>query len=415
MNIAIAIPSPEQISPKFSLDSLPALISYTKQNLKNVGTISLLYQTGVRTDKNRNLMIDKVLKAGNVDYILWLDADMYYQPDIICKYFEFEFDIMGCLYFKRSAPHNPVGYIKGDNPVKPFKQINPLALPKDTIVEVDGLGFGGVMVKTSVYEAMGEDKWMNYGTNYHLPYETEGQLTHDLEWCRNAQKYGFKIYLHTGVKPTHLAEYEVSQTDWERNRVVEPKRESITAIIPTINPEKALETSKTLKDRAGMDFKLVVIEDIEKNGWVATINSAVRNNPSDYYIYLADDVFPSKNWLVEAMKVVKDKDLGLLAFNDGKWFGKMASFGLVKHDWMIKNYNGDLLNPVYRSHYADPEITLLALSDKVFGYAPKSIMMEVHNKTGIPNNKEDQAIFRQRKLSGFEGRITDTKILNLFN
>lgn len=412
MKITIGIPSPEQISPKFALESLPALISHAKQNIPNVD-ISILYQTGVRTDKNRNIIISKVLEAGDIDYILWLDADMYYPVDIISKYLAHEFDIIGCLYFKRSAPFNPVGYIKGTNPLKPFKQVDPLSLPKDTVVQVDGLGFGGVMVKTSVYKAMGDDKWMNYGVNYHLPYETEGQLTHDLEWCRNAQKYGFNIYMHTGVKPTHLAEYQISQADWQREHKEESKTPSVNIILPTIHPEIAIKTAKILSSRANFPHKMFVVEDKDRSGFVATCNMVVRENPADYYVFLTDDIFPSRNWLKEAMRVAIEKKAGLVGFNDGKWNGVLATCGLVEHNWMIKNYNGNMFYPEYFGHFNDTEITMLAINDKTYAYNPNISLIEVdYEKETKGVHVKDREIFNRRKLTKFDGRITDERILN---
>lgn len=222
MKIVIGIPAPELVPIKF-VESLIGIISYTHSKSQELGIteLNVVHAGGVRTDKNRNTIIQQSLEH-DADYILWLDADMVFQHDIVERYFKDvdSFDVIGCLYFKRSYPYSPVAYIKNEDPNAefPWYSLDPDKLPKNKVLEVDGLGFGGVMVNTNVYKKMGDDKWMNYDTGFHLPFKNKHGSTHDLVWCRNAQKYGYKIYLHTGVLPSHLATKEVTIEDWRANK-----------------------------------------------------------------------------------------------------------------------------------------------------------------------------------------------------
>jgi len=205
VNIAIAIPTEEKVPIEFALDSLPGIISYTKKNLKGLGDLHLTYQAGVRTDKNRNIMLKRIIEKENIDYLLWLDSDMIYPDDIICKYMEQEFDVMGCLYFKRPKPHDPVAFMNNpNNPKKPFHAIHPSNIKLNTIYPVDALGYGGLMVNMKVYKALGQKKWTRYGKNYHLPYPTKNNITHDLVFCQDVKKAGFSIKLHGSIRPAHL-------------------------------------------------------------------------------------------------------------------------------------------------------------------------------------------------------------------
>jgi len=215
MKIAVAVPTPEHVPAIFARN----LIGIITSAIKDFPDDDIVYidKGGVRTDKNRNIML-KALLENDVDYVLWLDADMIYPTNIIKKYMEHKFDVIGCLYFKRSAPHDVVAYVDSTNPVKPYRMIDPRLLPEDTVIKVTGLGFGGMMVNMDVYRKMGDDKWMNYGPNFHIPEDGEGRTTHDLVFCENAIKHGFEVLLHTGVKPGHIAEYVVTQDDWERYR-----------------------------------------------------------------------------------------------------------------------------------------------------------------------------------------------------
>lgn len=420
MKILIAVPLPESVSNSF-YSNLIEIISYTKKNLKGLKDLSYSTKSGVRTDKNRNVLIDEALQGG-YDYVLWLDADMVYPVDIIVKYFEHKFKIIGCVYFKRKHPYHPVLYVNGTNPVKPYKMVDPTKLEPNKIYEVDGLGFGGVMVDTEVYRTMGGDKYMNYGLNYHLPYETTDQLTHDLVWCKKAKEYGYKIFVHTGVYAGHITERIITVDDFIKARQEELKDKkneipTVNIFIPTINPEKAKQCADILHQRAGYPHKIIAQaeEDDKRIGWVAMMNKMKQENPADFYVYLADDVFPSRDWLKNGMKVMLETGAGLLGFNDGKWNGLNASFGIVRHDWIKTIYDTDLLYKGYRSHYSDPELTMIAMAQNKYAYRPEILMVEiVYNKEGnnIPrNNKDDRKLFRERKKSGFDGRVTDQEIL----
>ena len=205
ISIAIAIPSPDRVPVEFAFDSLPGIISYTKNNLKQLGDLFITYQVGVRTDKNRNIMLKKIIERGGVDYVLWLDSDMIYPDDIICRYMEVDFDVIGCLYFKRPKPHDPVAFVNNpNNPKKPYYAIHPSNIKMGKWYPVDAIGYGGMMVSMKVYEKLEDKKWTKYGKNYHLPYSAEDNLTHDLIFCRDVKKAGFSIKLHGSIRPAHL-------------------------------------------------------------------------------------------------------------------------------------------------------------------------------------------------------------------
>jgi glycosyltransferase involved in cell wall biosynthesis len=230
-------------------------VSHTKDKVSDLESLGFIHAHGVRTDKNRNVILKQALEMG-ADYILWLDADMVFPHDIIVKFLETPVDVVGCLYFKRSYPFDPIGYVKGTNPLKPFRCLNPDMIKDNTLLTVDGLGFGGTMVKMDVYRSMGDEMWMNYDSGFHLPFDNEHSLTHDLMFCRKAQEYGYKIHLHTGVRPGHIAERIITDEDWRNVHDEQRQQEKkIIAIMPTIHPKQAKKTAKILESRAGYPFK----------------------------------------------------------------------------------------------------------------------------------------------------------------
>jgi len=225
VNILIGIPAQDIVPTKFMLN-LIGVLSYTKNHLKNVGEVNLAVKPGVRTDKNRNTILKEAIKKGDIDYIIWFDTDMIYPLDIICQYMRIDFDIIGCLYFKRPPPHDPVVFVKNKtSKAKPYNAIDPSSFEFENVYPVDAIGYGGMMVKMSVYEKLGKKKWTHYGKNYHLPFEAKDRLTHDLVFCQTCQDAGFKILAHGSVRAGHIAQKVITEDDYRFYRGIEPKKD----------------------------------------------------------------------------------------------------------------------------------------------------------------------------------------------
>lgn len=406
MNIGIGIPTPERVHPDFSISCLPQIVSYTKKHLPDVN-LFIRPQGGVRTDRNRNAILKDFIDKGDIDYILWLDADMVYPHDIIKRYLELkklhgEMSVIGCLYFKRSSPHSPIGYVDSGKDDKPFRPLMPQMVKKGKIYEVTGVGYGGMMVPMEVYDKLGDEKWTHYGVNFHIPDAEDGNLTHDLEFCRTVKKHGFKIFLHGSVRPGHIAEKLITEEDFYDNfppRLL--KGLKVMVAIPATDEKLATKAAKVMGKRAGYDCDIRVILDKNKKGYTHVINSAymVNNKKYDFFVYTAQDVFVGSNWLAEALKEQFKSQAGLISFNDGKWNGQLASFGLVETLWANKNYGGNLFYPEYKSHYGDTELTQIAKHDKNFSYAKDAVMLEVDYKKAIGKghvNKDDKKLYKQR-------------------
>lgn len=399
MKVCIGIPSPQWVHPDFALTNLPAIIAYSDKHIKDL-ELYTIYKSGVMTSSNRNYIL-KLCLDQDIDAILWLDTDMLYPPDILVQYIKSKKDIIGSVYFKRSPPYDPVVYMKGKNKKKPFQILDVTKLPKNQPFPVDGLGFGGMFVKTKVYKKMGKDMWMRYGKNFGVPVEMEDQESHDLVFCKMAKKYGFKMFVHSGVQSIHIGEKMVEMKDWERSASKNPQGSKIAVIMPTTDLKKAQMAITKMQMTAGTPADYFIIEDFERNGFIATMNTAVRKMKDyDYYVYVAQDAWAGEWWLKYALDCMMDKDAGLLAFNDGKWNGRLASFGMVQREWMVKNYKGDMFSKHYKSHYADVELTLMAKRDNKFAYTAESVLMEVDpEKHGV--NLNDQKLFNIRKAQLF--------------
>ena len=210
-HVVIGIPTPEYVHSDFALANLPQIINVAK---KKGYKLSLMSKTGVRTDSNRNQILNTVLKS-DADAILWLDADMVYDVDIVDKLYTADKNVIGTTYYKRSYPYYPVVYVKNGNEVNPYSPVDLGDKPEIPLI-VDGIGFGGMMVKTSFYRSLGEDMWHRYGDNFQIPTATTKKESHDLVFCQTTQEHGSEVWIHNGCKALHIESRPVGEVEFRR-------------------------------------------------------------------------------------------------------------------------------------------------------------------------------------------------------
>lgn len=406
MKIGVGIPVPDRVHPDFAIHSLTNIVSYTREHLPDV-ELFIRYQGGVRTDRNRNIILKEFIEH-EMDHVLWLDADMVYPPEIIERYLELEklhgeMSVIGCLYFKRSDDHKPIGYVDSGKEQTPYRPLMPQMVKPGKIYEVTGLGYGGMMVPMRVYEGLGENKWTKYGKNFHNPDATDGNLTHDLEFCKAVKDAGFKLFLHGSVRPGHIGEKLVTEESFfEKFPPRLLKGIKVAVVMPTTDTKLAQKAGEVMKARAGYDCDILIVEDKERTGFVKTFNTFFSENKDKYqfFVYTAQDAFVGRNWLANALLEQFKTQAGLVAFNDGKWDGSLASFGLIETNWAVGNYDGLAFCPEYNSHYADTELTQIAKDQKSYAYAKEAVMLEIdYDKavgTGGGTNGEDKKLYKKR-------------------
>ena len=187
----------------------------------------------------------------------------------------------------------------------------------------------------------------------------------------------------------------------------EDRHHKVVVAMPSINMPMALRAADVMMRRTEQPGLLLVIEDDLRLGFIMTANLAYARTQSDYFAYVAQDAFPGHLWLDYGLDTMKRCGAGLLAFNEGSFFGKVAAFGLVHRDWTRSLYRNFLFYPQYKSHYADVELSVLALHTSNLAFNPNAILMEVDFEKHLKNsqNKEDALLYTQRAESGFDGRM----------
>ena len=187
-------------------------------------------------------------------------------------------------------------------------------------------------------------------------------------------------------------------------------------MLPVTNRQQAAMTAEILLHRAGVDFELLMVEDDVKGGPIAIWNHCAARLACNFLVYLAQDAFPGRAWLAVALDAMKKAPgAGLFAFNDGKWFGQLASFGLVRLSWLNGIYHGPLFFEGYQQHYGDTELTLIAKEQQALVYQPHAVLIEVdHSKDMKPVAAADRALFAMRCRNGFDGKVRNQSLLGMF-
>jgi UDP-N-acetylmuramate-alanine ligase len=189
---------------------------------------------------------------------------------------------------------------------------------------------------------------------------------------------------------------------------------SVLVAMPYTQADMAQQAAQLMSARTGVDGTILCVHDEDRRGFVQVANLIFKVTQSAYFAYVAQDAYPGRDWLSMALKAL-GQDKHLLGFNDGKWAGALAAFGLVRRSWAINNYQGQLFYDGYQQHYEDVELTLLAMQEGVYAYDPHAVLTEVDwKKDSKPVNLADKALFAKRSAQQFDGRVTQANLLKLF-
>jgi len=186
-------------------------------------------------------------------------------------------------------------------------------------------------------------------------------------------------------------------------------------VMPFIEPGLAKRSARQLARRAGTAGLLYAVYDDKRLGFVAMANAVFRRSVSPWFGYAAQDAFAGRDWLRRGVEALERRSGGLLAFNDGKWNGALAAFGLVRREWALENYGGDLFMSKYKRHYADAELSLVAMQQKCLVYDPAAVLIEVDwEKEGQGVEAADRALFHARARDNYGGRVADSELRRIF-
>lgn len=189
MKTIIAIPCMDMVQTEF----VRSLVS-----MRYVGEIQFCFTECSLIYQARTALCKMAMDA-EADYVLWLDSDVVFQPDLMEKLME---DIQGrdmvtAVYHARRAPFRPViwktiktGLLPTDTQVEQYDDY-----PEDGLFEIEGCGFGAVLMKIGVIRDVAE--------TFHQTFSPVTGLGEDLSFCVRARSCGYKIWCDPALQIGH--------------------------------------------------------------------------------------------------------------------------------------------------------------------------------------------------------------------
>lgn len=131
------------------------------------------------------------------DYIFFFDDDMMFPLNSFLRLWRHQVDFVGALAFTAREPITPVLFQfirtfnvdlrREDIEIKPY-----FRYPKDSLVRIDALGSGVVLIRTEVFKRL-EEPWFHGAIS-------QGE---DIHLCYKMGQAGIPVYCDTSIKTLH--------------------------------------------------------------------------------------------------------------------------------------------------------------------------------------------------------------------
>ena len=211
MNILIAVPS---------MDSVPAVFAQSLSMLRKVGNYAVAFQIGSLVYNSRNKLGKRALEMG-ADYVLWLDSDMMFEPDLLENMMQTmndnDLDFLTGIYYRRVEPYTPVVCNEltfGDDGRCYWNDFKKLP---EGLFEVGGCGVGCVLMKSDVLL----DVQGKFGDMF-SPINKVGE---DYSFCWRARECGYKIIADPSIHLGHVGHTIITKAYYKAFTEVKEKND----------------------------------------------------------------------------------------------------------------------------------------------------------------------------------------------
>lgn len=154
----------------------------------------------------RMAMAKAFLDSGH-SHLMWLDADIEFEPQHVASLWNLETDIaVGCYAMKKRDAQWYAAWVNGEL----VKNLDQFEGP----VEVDYAGTGFMLIRREVIEKLASEADTYEGPNgeqtpaiYMTPIHNGVLESEDYHFCRIAREAGFKVMMDPSVRLKHWGQY----------------------------------------------------------------------------------------------------------------------------------------------------------------------------------------------------------------
>lgn len=201
MKVFIAIPSFEQV---------PALFCQSLALLQRAGDTMVGFQVGSLVYNARNERARQAIKA-EADYVLWLDSDMVFSPDLLQRMLKVcqdeDIDFLTSVCFRRKPPYTPCLFDRLEKTEHGASYTALMSVPEGRF-KVGACGLAGVLMTTDVLMSVAA----RFNGRMFDPLEGMGE---DVSFCWRARQCGYEIWCDSDIELGHVGQCIVTRQFFE--------------------------------------------------------------------------------------------------------------------------------------------------------------------------------------------------------
>lgn len=199
MKLLIGVPSYDYMHAEFVKGLSALLIKLTQDGI----AFDLSINNGTLVYMARDRIACQAINNG-FTHVLWLDADMIFQPSLLDDLTDCGEDFVTGICHSRRPPYASCVFRRMDdlNHLERFEEY-----PAEPF-EIAGCGFACVLIKTDILAAVQH--------KYRTCFTPEHDWGEDLTFCRRATAMGYRIYADPYVRLGHIGHDVIWPEDHQR-------------------------------------------------------------------------------------------------------------------------------------------------------------------------------------------------------
>lgn len=367
--------------------------------------------------EGRNSLVKSFLE-GDCNWLLMVDSDMGFEPDILDKLLEVadpeNRPIIGGLCFanRQVVPDAMGGFITRAYPTilnwtkcedGLHRFVGQMHYPVNSLILAGATGAAMLLMHRSALEKIRDLDGDNHFTR--IRGEDDVMISEDISFFDRCRRLDIPLFIHTGARTSHAKISWINEMDFWDTELSPPATDRCAVIVPVLHrPQNVGPFLDSLRASTGLATAYFVVEEdddlmahmvlsnggrvITKSGSFAVkANYAVSRTDEPWLLFTGDDVHFHSGWLNAALDIANRYDKSVIATNDchnpSVTKGEHATHPLIERRYIEElgasfDGPGTVAHEGYGHMFVDNEWTYLAKVRKTFAAALNSRIEHIH-------------------------------------